>query len=249
MSETLADRLDRELPKLEVSDRLALLRAAVTGDIVLTTSFGLEDQVLTHLVAEAGLEIRLVTLDTGRMFPETYELWQRTEQTYAIRIEPVVAEAADVQPMVRTYGINGFYDSVEARKACCHARKIAPLGRALAGAQLWITGLRADQSQQRGQARWAVVDSGFGVVKASPLLDWSRDRTLAFAEAHDVPLNPLHAKGFVSIGCAPCTRAIAAGEDERAGRWWWEQESHKECGLHWGADGTLIRPAAVETGA
>ncbi len=245
MREALLRELNQQLPLHALADRLRLVRDVVSGPVVLTTSFGLEDQVLTHLVAEAGLDIQLVTLDTGRMFAEVYALWQQTEQHYGVTIRPVFPEAKDVQDFVKTHGINGFYDSSEARKACCAARKIAPLKRVLERAQLWIAGLRADQSQQRGQAEWAQYDETFGLIKVSPLLDWNRDEVLAFAQAHNVPVNPLHKQGFVSIGCAPCTRAIAAGEDERAGRWWWEQASHKECGLHMGPDGRLQRAGTV----
>ncbi len=245
MRDALVRELNQQLPLRGLAERLQLARALVSGQVVLTNSFGLEDQVLTHVVVQSGLEIGLVTLDTGRMFPEVYDLWRKTEQHYGVSIQPVFPEAKDVQDLVQAHGINGFYDSIEARKACCGARKIGPLKRVLDGAQLWITGLRADQSQQRGQAEWAQYDEAFGLIKVSPLLDWSRDEVLAFAQAHNVPVNPLHKQGFVSIGCAPCTRAIAEGEDERAGRWWWEQDTHKECGLHIGADGRLQRAGTV----
>lgn len=245
MHEVLLRELNQQLPLVSLSDRLKLVRALVPGQIVLTTSFGLEDQVLTHVVADAGLDIQLVTLDTGRMFSEVYALWQQTELHYGLKIRPVFPQAPAVQGFVKHYGINGFYDSIEARKACCEARKIAPLKHLLHGVDVWVTGLRADQSQQRGQVDWASFDPSFGLVKVSPLLDWNRDEVLVFARAHNVPINPLHEQGFVSIGCAPCTRAVAAGEDERAGRWWWEHESHKECGLHMAAGGRLQRTGAV----
>ena len=245
MHEALLRELNQQLPLHGLADRLRLVRDLVSGAVVLTTSFGLEDQVLTHVVAEAGLEIGLATLDTGRMFPEVYALWQQTEQRYGVTIRPAYPAAKDVQDFVQGHGINGFYDSIEARKACCAARKIAPLKRVLDWADLWVTGLRADQSQQRGQAEWAQYDEAFGLIKVSPLLDWSRDEVLAFARAHNVPINPLHEQGFVSIGCAPCTRAITEGEEERAGRWWWEHDSHKECGLHIGLDGRVQRAGTV----
>jgi phosphoadenosine phosphosulfate reductase len=246
MHEALLGRLNEQLPALALNQRLSVLRGMVAGhepnDVVLTTSFGLEDQVLTHLVVRAQLPIKLVTLDTGRMFPEVYDVWQKTERHYGIRIEATFPDAASVRDLVARDGINGFYDSQAARKSCCGVRKIIPLKAALKHAKAWITGLRADQSQQRAEAAWVTFDSDFGVIKASPLLDQTRDQLKDFAEAEGVPLNSLHAHGFVSIGCAPCTRAINEGEEERAGRWWWEQDDQKECGLHWGADGKPVRP-------
>lgn len=226
------------------SDALARLRhavAAAAGPIVFTTSLGLEDQVLTHLIAQLGLPIRLVTLDTGRLFPESYALWAETEARYGLRIAPYYPRHDAVEDLVATHGINGFYGSRAARKACCDIRKVEPLARALAGADIWLTGLRADQSAARSEVRFAQADAARGLIKANPLLDWTREQALAFAQAEGIPLNPLHGKGFVSIGCQPCTRAIAPGEPERAGRWWWEDDAARECGLHVGADGRLQR--------
>lgn len=236
------------------SDATARLRQAVSaaiGPVVFTTSLGLEDQVLTHLIAQAGLPIWLVTLDTGRLFPESYALWEETEARYGLRIAPFYPRHDAVENLVAAQGINGFYASREARKACCDIRKVEPLARALAGADIWLTGLRADQSAARGDIRFAEVDAARGLIKANPLLDWTREQALAFAQAQGVPLNPLHGRGFVSIGCQPCTRAIAPGEPERAGRWWWEDDAAKECGLHVGADGRLRRakPASAEARA
>lgn len=227
---------------------LLTARASCAGTIVFTTSFGLEDQVLTHWIAELGLagDIAFATLDTGRLFPEVHELWARTEERYGVSIRGYAPEAGDVEQMVLRQGINGFRTSPEARKRCCAVRKLAPLERALRGASGWITGLRADQSQTRAETSFMQQDAERRLLKISPLHDWSRDQTLGFARRHDVPLNPLHERGFVSIGCAPCTRAIAPGEAERAGRWWWEQDAAKECGLHVGRDGRLVRAAAAE---
>jgi len=151
----------------------------------------------------------------------------------------MVPQTDRLEALVAEQGINGFYHSREARVSCCHVRKVEPLNRALAGAQGWITGLRADQSNNRSNIALVSVDAERNLLKLSPLADWTRDAVLAYAAAHDVPVNPLHAKGFASIGCAPCTRAIAPGEPERAGRWWWEQEDKKECGLHAAPDGAL----------
>jgi phosphoadenosine phosphosulfate reductase len=225
------------------AQRLASLRAAVPGRIVFTTSFGVEDQVLTHLIAGAGLDIALATLDTGRLFPSTYELWKRTEARYGLEIEPFRPDPRAVEAYVATSGLNGFYESKEARLGCCEIRKVEPLGHALAGAAAWITGLRSDQSVARGKVPLAGWDEGYGLVKAAPLFDWSRDRVVAFAEAEAVPINALHARGYASIGCEPCTRAIRPGEPERAGRWWWENDAQRECGLHVDASGRLVRAA------
>jgi sulfate adenylyltransferase large subunit/thioredoxin-dependent adenylylsulfate APS reductase len=227
----LAGRLNRELLPLSPADRVAYFRRAVEGRIVFTTSFGLEDQVLTELIAKADFDIDCATLDTGRLFPETYQLWAETEARYRRRIRAYSPRAEDVEALVARQGINGFYESREARLSCCHVRKVEPLNRALAGAKGWITGLRADQSAYRGEMPLVDVDAERGALKLSPLFDWTREAVLAFAREHEVPINPLHAKGYASIGCAPCTRAIAPGDPERAGRWWWEQ-GKTECGLH-----------------
>jgi phosphoadenosine phosphosulfate reductase len=225
------------------AERLAALRAAVPGRIVFTTSFGVEDQLITHLIATAGLDVELVTLDTGRLFPSTIETWKRTEARYGIAIAAFRPQPEAVDAYAAAHGLNGFYDSKEARLACCGIRKVEPLGRALAGAAAWITGLRADQSAARETVPIAGWDDAYGLVKAAPLADWSRDRVVAFLEAQGVPLNPLHARGYASIGCEPCTRAIRPGEPERAGRWWWENDGQRECGLHVDSSGRLVRAA------
>ena len=222
-------------------DRLASLRSAVDGRIMFTTSFGIEDQALTHMIFDAGLAIEVVTIDTGRLFPATYKLWAATEDKYARRIKPFYPNAEALGAFVADAGINGFYYSREARSGCCGVRKVEPLQRALAGASGWVTGLRADQSGTRGAVLLAAWDETHRLVKTAPLFDWTREQIVAFVESESVPINPLHAQGFVSIGCEPCTRAIAPGEPERAGRWWWEDDESKECGLHIGTDGKLTR--------
>jgi phosphoadenosine phosphosulfate reductase len=234
------------LEGMDAIDRIRAIRATLPGDIVFTTSFGLEDQVLTHLIAESGADIRIATLDTGRLFPETYLLWAETEERYAIRIAAYSPLHEALQGYSAERGINGFYRSIEARKACCNIRKVEPLGRALQGAAGWITGLRADQSPARAETAFVEQNTQFGLLKLNPLLDWSREHALTFAKKHRVPVNPLHEQGFLSIGCAPCTRAIEPGEPERAGRWWWEDEARKECGLHVGPDGRVVPPAREE---
>lgn len=196
-----------------------------------STALGEEDQVLTHLIATEKLPIELFTLDTGRLFPESYALLDLTQKKYKLSIRTYFPEADKVEAYVQANGINGFYDAVEKRKACCHIRKVEPLKRALSGAEVWITGLRASQSGNRQQMKKAEWDAAHGVLKYNPLLDWSQENIEAYINDKSVPVNTLHKKGFASIGCAPCTRAILPGEDERAGRWWWESTA-KECGLH-----------------
>jgi phosphoadenosine phosphosulfate reductase len=210
-----AEALAYAMRDVSLPERLACASRSIVGRLVFTTSFGLEDQAITHAIFRAGLDlhIELVTLDTGRLFPETYDLWAQTEDRYGRRI-------------------NGFRHSVEARKACCDIRKVEPLGRALAGAAGWITGLRAEQSAFRAAVPLAVQDSGYGLTKVNPLADWNREDLVRYVADNAIPYNPLHDQGYPSIGCAPCTRAVRLGEPERAGRWWWEQESKKECGLH-----------------
>lgn len=230
---------------LDPADRLLALRESVSGRIVFTTSFGIEDQALSHLIFERRLGIEVVTLDTGRLFPSTYKLWAETEERYGVRIRSYHPAEAGLAAFVADAGINGFYHSKEARTACCHVRKVEPLGRALAGAQAWVTGLRADQSGGRAAVELASWDADRQLLKVAPLFDWSRERVAEFCALHDVPVNELHARGFLSIGCEPCTRALKPGEPERAGRWWWESDDARECGLHVGADGRLVRTKAA----
>jgi phosphoadenylyl-sulfate reductase (thioredoxin) len=229
---TKAATLSRLLADSSPGKRIADLRREIPGRIVFTTSFGLEDQVILHLLSEHGSEIELVTLDTGRLFPETYALWAQTERRYRRRIRAISPRHDDLEALVERQGVNGFYESRAARIACCHVRKVEPLNRALAGAQAWIAGLRAEQSAYRHDMALATAETDRGLIKLNPLFDWTRDQLMTFVTANNIPINPLHARGFASIGCAPCTRAIASGEPERAGRWWWEGEGKTECGLH-----------------
>jgi phosphoadenosine phosphosulfate reductase len=219
---------DRDLMK-----RLAAVRNILQGRIIFSTSFGIEDQATTHGIFAQDLKIEVVTLDTGRLFPETYQVWAHTERRYGRRIPALYPDREAVELLIARQGINGFYTSVDARRACCDVRKVEPLRRALAGATAWVAGLRADQSDDRASIGFAALDSDHGLIKINPLFDWTRAHVLSFIRAHDVPYNSLHDRGFASIGCAPCTRAIEPGEPERAGRWWWEHEEKKECGLHW----------------
>jgi phosphoadenosine phosphosulfate reductase len=220
-------------PRLDLGGRLAAAHAAVPGRLVFTTSFGLEDQAIAHAILSQDLAIELVTLDTGRLFPETHEVWTATEARYGRRIQAVVPERRAVEAWVAGNGIDGFRASVAARQACCAIRKVEPLKRALVDASGWVTGIRAEQSPERALMPFASVDPEHRLLKLNPLLDWTRDRVRNFVHEHSVPYNALHDRGFLSIGCAPCTRAVGPDEPERAGRWWWEQtETRKECGLH-----------------
>jgi len=230
--QAIVQRLASGFADLDLFNRLAEARRAIAGRLVFTTSFGLEDQAITHAILSQDLAIDIVTLDTGRLFPQTYEVWSETEARYGRRIRAFYPERVSVEAFVAQHGIDGFRASILARQACCAVRKVEPLGRALSGASGWITGVRAEQSWERATTPYAAIDAARGLIKLNPLLDWSRERVVAFVREHGVPYNPLHDEGFLSIGCAPCTRAVKPGEPERAGRWWWEQEDKKECGLH-----------------
>ncbi len=240
----LVERLAEGFVALDLEARLVRLRATLSGRLVFTTSLGLEDQAITHAIFSQGLDIAVVTLDTGRLFPETHALWAETEQRYGKRIAAFHPRHDALETLIAAQGANGFYASVGSRKACCAARKVEPLGRALDGAAAWITGLRADQSANRAGIVFVARDEERGLIKANPLLDWSRERVAAYVAEHRVPYNALHDSGFLSIGCQPCTRAVAPDEPERAGRWWWEDEEKKECGLHLASNGRLIRRSA-----
>ncbi|MGV0817343.1 phosphoadenylyl-sulfate reductase [Martelella sp. AMO21009] len=229
-SDTVTE-LDKTLGGFDLTGRLRLI--AETGrPAVFTTSLGIEDQVITEAIATGGLDIRIITLDTGRLFPETEALITETETRYNTRIERFHPEATAVDDYVKNYGRNGFYESVEARHACCQVRKLEPLARALDGAAYWITGLRRGQSGNRATTPYAEADAARGLIKVNPLADWSLEDIRAHVERRAIPVNPLHARGYPSIGCEPCTRAIKPGEPERAGRWWWENDAKRECGLH-----------------
>ena len=244
--DVLLVEINRQFPSLTLHERLRMVTNA-GRDTVFTTSLGLEDQVVTAALAAGGIPVRIATLQTGRLFPETLALLDQTRRRFGIDIEEFGFEAADEKTYAARYGLNGFYDSIEARHACCGFRKLKPLSRALEGASVWITGLRREQSDTRGMLAFAERDSGRGLLKVNPLADWSRDRLQHYVEAWDVPVNPLHGRGYPSVGCEPCTRAIRPGEPERAGRWWWENDERRECGLHLSKDGQ-INPARALTG-
>lgn len=210
---------------------LRQIAATFPGQVVFTTSLGQEDQVITDFIAREKLAISIITLDTGRLFNETYELLDKTRSRYGLTIQVFNPATEEVEKLTTAKGFHSFYSSLEDRKECCQIRKIHPLRRALAGHRVWITGLRADQSEHRQQMPAATWDESMHIYKYNPLLDWTYEQVLEYLALHQVPDNPLHRQGFVSIGCAPCTRAIQPGEHPRAGRWWWEN-SQKECGLH-----------------
>jgi bifunctional enzyme CysN/CysC len=227
-----ADALTPRMAALTAADRIKLLRDSVTGPIVFTTSFGIEDQAVLEMIAHNNIDIDVVTLDTGRLFPETYDLWAQTERHFGRRIRAVYPRHEDLQAHVERHGINGFYTNRETRLACCFVRKVEPLERTLIGANGWIAGLRADQSAERADMALIAADAAHHLLKLNPIFDWSREQAVAFTASQGVPVSALHDRGFASIGCAPCTRALRSGEPERAGRWWWEDTTKKECGLH-----------------
>lgn len=235
--ESSAEALARELLPRDPVARIASLLERYGDAVRFASSFGLEDSVVVHLAARAGEAVKVVPrifmLDTGRLHAETYDLVERFRDTYKLSIWLYAPRTAAVEELVRVRGPNAFYKSQEDRKACCDVRKVEPLGRALEGAEAWVTGLRREQSEARSDVALVENDAARpGVLKINPLYDWTYSQLLAFAEASRVPLHPLLAKGFPSIGCAPCTRAIEPGEHPRAGRWWWEAQDHKECGIH-----------------
>lgn len=202
------------------------------GEVIFSTSFGWEDQAITHMIFTNNLPIKVFTLETGRLFPETYYVWGRTLEMYGQPIHAYYPQHEDVEKMVSTKGPSSFYESVENRKECCGIRKVEPLKRALKGNKCWITGIRAEQSVNRHDMHNVEWDEGNQLVKYHPIFNWTLDEVKAYIKDNNIPYNPLHDKGFPSIGCAPCTRAVREGEDFRAGRWWWEDQSKKECGLH-----------------
>lgn len=236
----LVSRVELALRPLDPVARLAHLLERFGDDLRIASSFGLEDAVVVHLAARAGAATgivpRVFMLDTGRLHGETYELVERFRSTYQIPIALYFPDAEAVEGYALRRGPNGFYSSKEARKECCAIRKVEPLGRALAGARAWVTGLRREQSDGRADVGLVEEDEARApVLKVSPLFDWTWESLVRFAKEEGVPIHPLLDKGYPSIGCAPCTRAIAPGEHPRAGRWYWEEPDHKECGLHGGA--------------
>ena len=232
----LTDALRAEVAA-RADETLALLQAAVEefgaeGQLCFANSFGAEDMVLTDLILKHRLPIEIFSLDTGRLPAETYSLMGEVESHYHTKLKVFFPDTAAVEAYVRSEGINAFYDSMASRKRCCQIRKVEPLGRALAGKKAWITGLRAAQAATRSNLPKREFDAGNGLEKLNPLCDWSETEVWAYIRLREVPYNALHDQFYPSIGCAPCTRAVALGEDIRAGRWWWEDPTSKECELH-----------------
>jgi len=211
---------------------LSYFLAEYKGRIALSSSLSIEDQVLTDQIVKIDKGTRIFTLDTGRLFPETYSLIERTNLKYDIKLEVFFPDYREVEKMVKTEGINLFYKGIDQRKTCCHIRKLEPLKRAFQGLEVWICGLRKEQSITRNDVQLIEWDDGNQLVKLNPLINFTEEEVWDYIRKYKVPYNELHDQGFPSIGCQPCTRAIATGEDIRAGRWWWENPEHKECGLH-----------------
>lgn len=232
--------LKEELAGKSAGDILRWTAEKFGGDVVFASALGAEDQVLIDLLSREHLDIPVVTLDTGRLFNETYELLQETEQRYGVRFHVYFPERGAVEDMVREHGVNLFLDSVAKRKLCCGVRKLEPLRRALSGYKVWICGLRREQSVTRSAVNTLEWDDSNKMIKINPLADWSEERIWKYIADYGVPYNQLHDRGYPSIGCAGCTRAVKRTEDVRAGRWWWEQPEQKECGLHLD-DGKLVR--------
>ncbi|MHA8093263.1 phosphoadenylyl-sulfate reductase [Aquirufa lenticrescens] len=224
--------LEKELLSRSLPERIQFIASYFAGErLVFSTSFGQEDQAITQAIASTKSAIEIFTLDTGRQFQESYELMDLTIKKYGISLQTIFPNTSAVESLVAEKGFNSFYSSVENRKECCFVRKMEPLNRALQGAKVWITGLRAEQSDNRADMPIIEWDENRQLWKINPLIDWNFSQLENYLQEHKIPQNPLHKKGFISIGCAPCTRAISEGEHPRAGRWWWEN-SQKECGLH-----------------
>ena len=227
----MTEEIVQRIKNASLEEALEIITQLFPGQVVFSSSLGQEDQVITDAIFRNNLPIKIFTLDTGRLFNETYELLEKTMARYNKNISVYFPDYSDVEAFVSLKGINSFYESVENRKECCYIRKVKPLNRALQGAKVWITGLRSEQSENRRGMHIIEWLEDKQLYKFNPLIDWSFPQVLDYVNEFNVPYNTLHDKGFISIGCAPCTRAIEPDEDPRAGRWWWEA-SHKECGLH-----------------
>jgi phosphoadenosine phosphosulfate reductase len=245
----VASRLQEQLGGLAtLPERIAAIVAAVPGRVAFSTSLGLEDQAVLDAIASSGRGVDVFTLDTGRHFPETLDTIDASERHFRIKIRVVAPDASETEALVARDGVLGFRSSIDARKACCDIRKVRPLNRALTGAAGWMTGLRRGQSAGRAEVPFAEWDAGLKLIKLNPIADWSLETLQSYVAANAVPVNALHGRGFPSIGCAPCTRAVQPGEDIRAGRWWWENADGKECGLHNGPKARAAAGDAKECG-
>lgn len=227
-----AQEISSRIEGKSIRESLMEISKMYPGRVIFTTSFGIEDQVITDIILKNDIPVRIVTLDTGRLFEETYKVFSNTLKKYNKKIETFFPDREDVENLLTEKGPYSFYRSVEERKECCFIRKVKPLGRALKGMNVWITGIRADQSSERTVLTNVEYESDKDIVKYHPVIDWTLKEIEDYLAENHVPYNELHEKGSVSIGCAPCTRAVKKGEDFRSGRWWWEDQSGKECGLH-----------------
>ena len=236
---------------LRTDEATQRLRHAVSAHSPATfaSSFGVEDMVVLDLIVALDLPVEVFTLDTGRLHDETYAHIEVVRQRYGTPVRIYAPDAIESETFVTAHGPNPFYRSTELRRRCCELRKARPLARALAGKNVWITGLRREQSVTRTETPILAHDAQHGLMKLCPLADWQEDDVWAYVRVNDVPTHPLHAKGYPSIGCAPCTRAVMPGEDPRSGRWWWETPAERECGIHIDAEGRVVRKhtAAVPT--
>ena len=228
----LVPKLNEKFSDAPAEDIVGYFLEAFKGRIALSSSLSIEDQTLTDIIVKTDKSTRIFTLDTGRLFPETYQLIDKTNMTYGINLEVFFPNYEAVQKMVREEGINLFYNSIESRHRCCQVRKLEPLKRAMQGLDVWICGLRKQQSITRKDMQVVEWDDIHNLIKVNPLIDWSEEDVEQYVKQHHVPYNKLQDQGYPSIGCQPCTRAIKPGEDIRAGRWWWESPDHRECGLH-----------------
>ena len=232
MNFELLEKLKEQTKEMTAFELLSYLINKESKDLAFATSLGIEDQVITEMISSLDSSIRIFVLDTGRLFPETYDLIERTNSRYNIKIEIFFPNAESVENMVNKKGINLFYNSVENRQLCCRIRKIEPLKRALKDVKIWITGLRNEHSVSRAESSRIEWDDTNQLIKVSPLIDWKEKNVWDYINKKNIPFNSLYNKGFKSIGCQPCTRAVDLGENPRAGRWWWENNENKECGLH-----------------
>lgn len=232
MNKDLIKSFNKQMKGKSATEVISFFLDKYQHKIAFASSMGAEDQVITHLIANISKPIRVFTLDTGRLFPETFDLIDKTQKRYKIDLEVYFPKSSEVQDMVNSKGINLFYESIDNRKQCCNIRKIEPLQRALKEIHVWICGLRKEQSPTRTEMQVVEWDSFNNLLKINPLIDWTEKEIWDYINKYSIPYNTLHDKGFNSIGCQPCTRAIIEGEDSRAGRWWWENSETKECGLH-----------------
>lgn len=230
--QNIISNLLHQISGLNMAAAIELLTKAFPGRVTFSSSFSYEDQTITHEILHNNLPVKIFTLDTGRLFAETYSVWSSTNSKYNTAVKAYYPQAEPLQEYIVANGPNAFYESVELRKACCNIRKVEPLKRALAGNAVWITGLRAEHSANRNDLPILEWDESNNIIKYHPLLHWTTEEVIKHIRENNIPYNPLHDKGFISIGCAPCTRAVKPGEDFRAGRWWWEDADKKECGLH-----------------